>query len=139
MRAPGANTTALHDIQAVLPDVTAGIDRSAIGQSGFQVLAVAITVLIAVIGGSLTGKQPTITLSLSLSLLLFVVFLLASLSLAMDTTLYQQSPTLSIVCCCPPFSSHSSHISQCSPPTALSGLLTSFPSIVWACELFASF
>ncbi|KAI0242304.1 Ammonium transporter Rh type B-B [Lamellibrachia satsuma] len=55
VRAPAANTTALHDIQVVLPDIGAGIGRSAIGQTGYQVLALGVTVIIAIVGGSLTG------------------------------------------------------------------------------------
>lgn len=56
VRAPAANTTALHDIQVVLPDIGAGIGRSAIGQTGYQVLALGVTVIIAIVGGSLTGN-----------------------------------------------------------------------------------
>ncbi len=49
------NSTALHDVQMVLPEVAAGLDRSAVGQMGYQVLALGLTVLIASVGGCITG------------------------------------------------------------------------------------
>ena len=51
------NSTALYDVQMVLPEVGPGLGRSAVGQMGYQVLALGVTMLIAIVGGCITGNN----------------------------------------------------------------------------------
>ena len=54
-RAPLANSTELLDIQKHL-EVEPGFNRSALGQGGYQMAALGVTMLIAIFSGVITGK-----------------------------------------------------------------------------------
>jgi len=53
-RAPGENSTELLEIQKHT-DVSPGVGRSALGQGGYQMAALATTILISVVTGVITG------------------------------------------------------------------------------------
>ena len=55
-RAPGMNSTELHVIQEVFSEVSAGDGRTGLVQGGYQILALVITLVIAIIGGLITGE-----------------------------------------------------------------------------------
>ena len=56
LRAPmdSANSTALADIQEYL-NVDAGLGRSAVEQGGYQMLALVVTLIVAIVSGMITG------------------------------------------------------------------------------------
>ena len=54
-RAPFANNTMLATINEQLADVSAGSERTASAQMAFQFLALALTLIFAMVGGATTG------------------------------------------------------------------------------------
>jgi hypothetical protein len=55
-RAPAFNSSEIADIQKVFSLVEPGDARSAGSQGGFQALALAVTLVIAIVSGALTGE-----------------------------------------------------------------------------------
>merc|ERR1711976_888557 len=55
IRAPVQNSTELMEINKVFSHVGAGMGRSATQQAGFQILALVITLVFAIVFGALTG------------------------------------------------------------------------------------
>ena len=54
-RAPVMNSTELHNIQNVFSEVLEGSGRTALAQGGYQILALAVTLCLAIVGGLITG------------------------------------------------------------------------------------
>ncbi|XP_059484715.1 ammonium transporter Rh type B isoform X1 [Neocloeon triangulifer] len=54
-RAPMNNTSALNDVNEVLMFLEPGDNRSAIRQAGFQLIALLVTFIVAIVGGLITG------------------------------------------------------------------------------------
>jgi hypothetical protein len=56
-RAPHGNSSALNDVNEVLMFLEPGDNRTALQQAGFQLAALAVTLLVAIVGGLLTGTK----------------------------------------------------------------------------------
>jgi ammonium transporter Rh len=54
-RAPHSNSSALNDVNEVLMFLEPGDNRSALQQAGFQLAALMVTMVVAIVGGLLTG------------------------------------------------------------------------------------
>lgn len=55
-RAPHNNTSSFSDVNEVLMFLQPGEDRTAAQQAGYQLLALVITLVVAIVGGLITGK-----------------------------------------------------------------------------------
>ena len=56
-RAPVAGSSDLLTAQMAINEIVAGSGRTAIQQAGFQLLAILITLAIAIVGGAVTGTH----------------------------------------------------------------------------------
>lgn len=56
-RAPHSNSSALNDVNEVLMFLEPGDNRSALQQAGYQLAALMVTLVVAIVGGLLTGSQ----------------------------------------------------------------------------------
>ena len=59
-RAPVLNSTQYIELVELNPDAVAGLGWSAGKQAGFQFVALAVTLVVAILGGVLTGKLPRV-------------------------------------------------------------------------------
>lgn len=64
---PMKNSSDFRAVQADFPFVEPGAGRNSVTQGGFQMLALVITLIIAIIGGAVTGKSAFTILKLKLS------------------------------------------------------------------------
>jgi hypothetical protein len=56
-RAPHSNSSALNDVNEVLMFLQPGDNRTALQQAGFQLAALVVTLVVAIVGGLLTGTK----------------------------------------------------------------------------------
>ena len=54
-RAPVMNSTEVHNIQDISSEVLEGSGKTALAQGGYQILALAVTLCLATVGGLITG------------------------------------------------------------------------------------